>query len=546
MKKIFLIASIALSTFICFSQTSELNIDNITWGNLEKIKKHLEPILIGEVGEELIFVNNFHNKITFQKYNKNSLLLTKSETIEFKNPQEQYVNTAIINEQPYVFTSFYDRVKTISYTYSQKLDVNNLNISEQKVIIEYDFNLVKKVELTKAEKKELRAKLKREIMQQVSLDMSQDQSIATPKTILNLYTSTDNSFTFLNYGNITKQNQFENQSALTGKLLDNNLNELNTFEYNIPFTEFEIIETKVNNNGKAFILINKLKFHNKTFNEMLYEHDIESTHLLVIDLIDGESELINTVLEDRFFSEVTMKTLKNGGLIIAGLTSKNGEIGVDELYSISYDKDMNETKVSQTAIEKKFIVDGWSDREKLDFEKVNKKNIRKGINEKSPQLYNYYINDILELSDGSVTVLAEQYIKNSTNTGINSGSSRGANPGTNLYGYNDIIAIHYDYSGEYQWIKRIEKRQKSLNDYGEYSSYFVIQNDDFIEIIYNEKIKPVKIQLNSDGSIKKESFIEFTEKRTVLLPKKCKMINDKEFLLYTIGKSGDKIGILKL
>jgi hypothetical protein len=534
MKKIILILTIAFSSTICLSQITKSNLDNITWGNVEKIKKHLEPILIGEVGDELLFLNYFYSKVTIQKYNKNSLLLTNSKTIEFENKKVKYIDISIINQQPFVFTSFFNKTKNVSYIYSQKLDVNNLTLNKKKVIVEYDYNLVKKVELTKAEKIELKAKLKKELMQQISLDMAQDQNISSPKTILNLYTCADNSFTFLNYGDITKQSQYETQSALIGKLFDNKLNELNKFEYNIPFTEFEICETKISNNAKAFILINKLKFHNKASNEILFEHNIESTHLLTIDLIDGKSELINIELEDRCFSEVTMKILKNGGLIIAGLTSKINEFGIDELYSISFDKNMNKSKVSQTKINNNFIIDSWSEQEKALFEKENKK---KGIKAKKPLLFNYIINNIIELNNGSITVLTEQYITSKViykqmNTAMTT-------PESTPYIYNHIIAINYDQTGEFQWIKRIEKRQQSWNDNGEYSSYFAIPNNNFIDIIYNDKRTPIKVQLSTDGTTMiKENFIEFPEKSSVLLPKKCVMINENEFLLHTTQKSG--------
>jgi hypothetical protein len=549
MKNLFLVVSIVFFAFNSSSQIDEININTIKWGGVVKVKKHVEPIFIGEIGNELVFLNDNSGEITLQKYDKKTLLLTGSKILEFKTEEMNYLDISIIGYQPIIFTSFYNKMEKISYIYSQKVDLNNMGLNEPKVIVQNNYSLVQKTPLTKAEKKELKAKMKRELMQQVSLDLTEVQSLSPKKASLNLFTNEDNSFTFLNYGDITKQSPLETQSGLIGKLFDHNFNELNTFEYSIPFSEFEIIDTKINNNGKAFILINELKFHEKGFNEILYEHNIESTYLLTIDLIDEKSELVRIELEDRCFSEVTMKILKNGGLIIAGLTSETSELGVDELYSISYDKNMDETKVSKTVIKTDFIINSWSEQEKSAFEKENKKNKKKGIKVKNAMLFNYKVNDIIELSNGSVTVLAEQYITSENNyKHVNLGRSSLAmtTPESQPFLYNDIIAINYDQTGEYQWIKRIEKRQKSYSDFGEYSSYFAITNNNFIDIIYNQKIDPIKVQLSADGTtVIRENFIEFPENPSVIIPKKCVMINKKEFLLYTNRKSGDKIGILK-
>ena len=178
--------------------------------------------------------------------------------------------------------------------------------------------------------------------------------------------------------------------------------------------------------------------------------------------------------------------------------------------------------------------------------KKNKKRSRKGKKKITPQFYNYYVDHIIELSDGSVTVLAEQYyVRVVTTTRTNSNGSTTTTT-TYYYYYNDIIAINYDKNGEFQWKERIEKHQVSTNDGGYYASYFVVKNEDNIEIIYNEGKVAVKVQLGPNGSIQKDDIIEFSERRMRLVPKQCGLLKNTGVFLYAKGKTGSKFGVLNL
>ena len=73
-----------------------------------------------------------------------------------------------------------------------------------------------------------------------------------------------------------------------------------------------------------------------------------------------------------------------------------------------------------------------------------------------------------------------------------------------------------------------------------------IENDDDIEIIYNEGKVAVKVQLGPEGSVQKDNIIEFSERGMKLVPKQCGLLKNTGVFLYASGKSGSKFGVLKL
>jgi|GEM_PF-1465331 len=546
MKKLLLVVVLVVLPFINLAQ-SDLT-DNIIWGKLEKTEKKKYPVLIGTTNQNIIYlrtpIQGFGLKLlnkTIEVYDKESLELVNSGELilEFNGNKLLLIDLVLIGDKPIVLTCFMNSTTNTNYYFYQELNLQDLSLNEPKVLMEYKYNSGKSEKLTKAEKKEH----KKQMMQIMSVGHAEDKLREQVK-VMSIYTSDNGAFSFLPYGDISSGIPYVN---FDGKLMDTNFNEINSFKYTIPFNQYKIRETKVSNDGIAYLLVDKLLFKEKSRNDIFYDYVVESTHVLYIDLKSGESEIIKLELKDRHFSEVTLKTLKNGGVIIVGLTSKPGGNGADRVSSIVFDKDMNEVNSLSSLLEENFITSDWSDRMKSEFDKRNRKNIKKGLDVELPQLKNFVIKSVIELNDGSITVLAEQFVKTVTSGSRGGASAYGASTyGNATYSYNDIIAFNFNSNGGFEWVKRIEKQQVSSNDQGEYSSIFVIPTDEVIEIIYNEGWTPIKVQLRPDGTFKKESFIKFDEKRIVLLPKQCRELNNDEFLLYTIGKSGNKIGILKL
>jgi len=506
------------------AQVSSRFAKNIKWKEIEKSRKQSDPILVGNTDRELFFISAKKGKKTLEKYSVGSLLMKNARLLEleFRKKKLHYISSYMIGETPVILTSFYNRKTSTNYLFYHVVNPKTLTMSPPKVLA------------TKVFKKTKKGK----------------RSVKTIYSFKGISTNTseDNGVTFVTFPNPKKEEVFEDKvnKFYLGKVFDDKFNEVNSFEYSFPFDNFQIRETKVSNDGLAYLLVDKLVLDASSKKKRNHRLVIEDTYLLFVDVTSGESEFFKLELEDRYFSQISLKPLKNGGLIISGLTEKADENGVDGSFSIVYDKDMIEVNNSHQSFEKDFITSTWSDRAKKKITKKNKKRSKRGKKKIIPQFYNYYVDHIIELSDGSTTMLAEQYyvrVVTTTHRGAN-GSSYTTT--TYYYYYNDIIAVNYDNMGEFQWKKRIKKHQVSTNDGGYYSSYFVVENEDDIEIIYNEGKVAVKVKLGPEGSIRKDNIIEFSERRMRLVPKQCGLLKNTGVFLYAKGKSGSKFGVLKL
>lgn len=98
------------------------------------------------------------------------------------------------------------------------------------------------------------------------------------------------------------------------------------------------------------------------------------------------------------------------------------------------------------------------------------------------ELLNYAFRNIVLLPDGSFTVLAEQYYIYE----VNSTDSRGMSQVTNYYNYNDCIVYSISASGEFSWFKKINKKQESINDFGQYSSLISYVSEGNLVIFFND------------------------------------------------------------
>ena len=260
--------------------------------------------------------------------------------LKFREKKLHFIDSYMIGETPVLLTSFFNKKTNTNYLFYHVVNPRTLVMGPPKVLASKVFKKTKKA------KKSYR-------------------SIYSFKGI-STNTSEDNMTTFVTFPDPKKEEVFEDKvnKSYIGKIFDENFNEVNDFEYRFPFDNFQIRETKVSNDGLAYMLVDKLVVDESANNKRYINYIIENTYLLFIDLISGESEFLKLELEDKYFSQISLKPLKNGGVIISGLTQNEDQKGVDGCFSIIYNKDMMEINNSNTSFEKDFITATWSDRTK--------------------------------------------------------------------------------------------------------------------------------------------------------------------------------------
>jgi len=518
--KFYLLSLTALLTFSSIAQNTSDFSENIKWKTLDKSKKAPDPTIIGASEADFFLINTVKRKEYLEKYNVNTLTLKDSKILDlrYKDKKLELQNTFLANGTPILLTSFYNKKTKKNYLFYHTVNPDNLAISKPNLIGEKTFD-----------KKGMWSRYYANLLVGITLTSTKSESI-----------------NFLSYPDSKKSIEDKQDRAYIGKIFDENFKEISSCTYNIPFENYSIRERQLGENGAIYILVDKLKENPQSAKKLFKgsRYIYESTHVLVVDTENGELEQFPIKLETEKISKITLTPLKNGGLSVTGLTS--GTRGVKGSFSILFDAEMEEVNNTTHIFEDDFITSTWSEKAKAKIDKKNKKKNKKGKKPITPKFYNYYIDHVIELSDGSVTMLAEQYyVRVVTRTSTVNGQTTTTT--TYYYYYNDIIAINYDKDGELAWEKVIKKKQYSVNDGGYFLSYFIVEDDDYIHLIYNEGMTAVKVTLDPEGETTKENIIRFTEeKRMRLVPKNCSEMGDGEVFLYARGRKGSKFGTLNL
>ena len=289
-------------------------------------------------------------------------------------------------------------------------------------------------------------------------------------------------------------------------------------------------------------------------------------------------------LDDKFLRDINMTIDINGDLICTGFYSKKGILSIKGVFYIRYNGATNEIKIkSYKEFSLDFITQGLNDWQ---MKEVNKQ-LEKG---EDVEMYQYDLGNLIFMEDGSIFLLAEQFIDYSSNIDVsNNYSSRfyeraGGYYGGGFYGgeffnlgysgpymnsmtksdFNDILVIRIDREGVIQQFDRITKKQKATSDL--YSSYGLATTKDHLYLFYNDnalnynpkwKDKPytftgavdaesvlVVAKIDMKGNITKEPTVSSRTSKIILNPKFGIQIAEKTVLIY--GRFNSRLQYNKL
>jgi len=116
------------------------------------------------------------------------------------------------------------------------------------------------------------------------------------------------------------------------------------------------------------------------------------------------------------------------------------------------------------------------------FELTGKEN-ESGVN----LLYTFYIQDIIAKTDGGKIIIAESYYKDQEQSYDNSlftSSMYNNYTPVNIYNYNDVVIYDIDADGNIASVQIVNKRQNSQNDNGAYSSFFTLNEQDKLRLLF--------------------------------------------------------------
>ncbi len=345
----------------------------------------------------------------------------------------------------------------------------------------------------------------------------------------------------------------EKLAVLTPKVLRSKESDLNKWETVLYDLDLNLLSEH------TFALENKNLFIDKVFlgnDDIIYCSAIESLHKksnwfthyytnFTIDNYTGEGYYFMKLNLDS--KEVVSRKIE---LDEAMISSYSMTLLDQEIYFYG----LTASKNTRNAVNGSFLVK-LNNLGEIEYRKMNKfvdaekenSNRLKIIGRNS--FKDFILRDLVKLEDGSLIFLAEQFTYTITVSGQAAGSVE--------YIFSDIIAISYLENGNYNWMKRIPKRQGSTNDVGYFLSFYSLQKGNSLNLLLNYSKKSIEsgnknifgrrvltsIEITSQGQINRTMLSDKKTDNSLTDPAPSSgfLINSE---LYMFGKKRRNKGVL--
>ncbi|MDZ7876463.1 MAG: hypothetical protein U5L45_02275 [Saprospiraceae bacterium] len=489
-------------------------------------------------------------KPLIEYYNANMKLVRSKELdLNVKGKTRLIKDVVMLNGRLWVLSYFYNEKHEKTYLFAQEVNKSTLNLAK---------DLVKIAE--------------------------QDQKNADKSDVFTVATSRDSSKIVI----FNRQPKADKQQEFSLVVYDGNFKELWSKDAKLPYSRknFTIEDHQLDNEGNVYLLgiiytegAARLERRGKA----TYQYDIVAYRR---DNTTTESQEYKIDMKDRFVSDLSFKIEDNGDLVCAGFYSEKGAKSIKGACFFKINpKTQDQTSISSRPFDFEFMTTNLSERNK----ERAKAAIDRGDKSAEPELYDYSIDKLITRSDGGVIMVAEQYFIDErlryNNNGFGGGlwgnntfydpysyrsiyDPYGRNNNNNrrpdyYFHYNDIIVVNIQPDGEIAWTARVPKRQESVNDYGQYSSYGMSIVADKLCFIYNDDPKNLdprakKIQtenpdkysvvtvaeVDRNGAVNRAPLFQNKEQGVVVRPKLSKQVGRRDMAIY--GESGRryKFGVL--
>jgi hypothetical protein len=165
----------------------------------------------------------------------------------------------------------------------------------------------------------------------------------------------------------------------------------------------------------------------------------------------------------------------------------------------------------------------------------------------------YSIDDLYFKSDGTVALVAEQhYVTSSTMT-----TSDGRTYTVFSFSYNDILVINFEQeTGEILWSSKIDKKQRTSNDFGLHSSYALSVVNNRMFFVFNDNLKnfgpkakknrvpfdrgkhsiATVVEMEANGDYKQKTLFVAKAKNMLCRPVVSEQISPNDLIIYGTDK----------
>ena len=251
-----------------------------------------------------------------------------------------------------------------------------------------------------------------------------------------------------------EKNDKKNYDKIGLQVFDDNMKKLWGGEFTMPYTEqiMDNSDFSVDGNGNAYMLAKV--YDDEKRREKDKETGLPAYHYEILKFVKGSNKIISAKLslDDYFIHETSLIENQQHDMIIACTYSKksgkkSASNGTDGVFLATLDAGNKVVKFKKGYYE-------FPLADLMKFESARTK--RKAEKKEDYEAPNLKVRNIVIESDGSVMMVLEEYYLVINRTY----DSRGQVRTNTTFHYEDIVAGKINVSGEFDWLRKIPKKQK--------------------------------------------------------------------------------------
>ncbi|MFT3910243.1 MAG: hypothetical protein QM737_12510 [Ferruginibacter sp.] len=320
---------------------------------------------------------------------------------------------------------------------------------------------------------------------------------------------------------------------------DEKMNQLWANEFVMPYTEaiMDNSDFSLDAQGNAYLLAKV--YDSEKRNEKNKETGTPAYHFEIMKFMNGNKSIVSATisLDNYFINESSLIESALHEMVIACTYSKKSKgTGTDGIFLATIDETGKVIKYKNGYYE--FPIE-----ELKKFESA--RSIRKIEKKNDYEAPNINVRNVEILSDGSVFMACEEnFIETTYST-----DSRGFTTRTTIYYYEDILAVKINAGGEFEWLRKIPKKQKGLRGRGtmgfklisDSSGYYFLylDNKKNMELETDEVPKyhmdgyggqVVVSKLDNKGVLTKSLLFDTRDEEVKVFPALFHKINNNQFI----------------
>ncbi|MFZ1785621.1 MAG: hypothetical protein WAU23_10500 [Ferruginibacter sp.] len=336
-----------------------------------------------------------------------------------------------------------------------------------------------------------------------------------------------------------EKNDKKSYDKLGFYVYDDQMNKIWNNEFTMPYTEqiMDNIDFSVDSKGNAYMLAKV--YESEKRKEVDKETGRAGYHYEVLKFSKDNKKIINTTItiDDFFIKEASLIENTAHDIVIACTYSKKAKSnGTDGVFLALMDQAGKINKYKNGYYE--FPL---AELEKFESARSKRKMERK----KDYEAPNLLVRNIVVEADGSLFIALEEYYVVVTT----SYDSRGNSQTTTTYYYEDMLGAKISMTGNFEWLRKLPKKQRGSNGRGTMSfklvsdptGYYFLYLDNKKNMELEEDEVPkyhvdgfggqvVVAKVDNAGVVSKELVFDTREEEVKLFPSQFKRINGNQYI----------------